>query len=85
MVDNALARLVERAKLGDQEALTELLRRFQPLIRACCRGLQVADGRDLEQELYIQLILLVRRYKPCSSMPFDRFIEENAQGGDDNA
>lgn len=75
MGDTALIDLVQRAKQGDASALTDLLMRFRPLIRACCRGLPQADGEDLEQELYIHLIRLVRRYEPNGAMPFDRYLE----------
>lgn len=80
MKDRILLSLVRRAKSGDEEALNELLDRFRPLIRACCRGLSLADGQDLEQELKIQLIDMVRRYKPSPLQPFDEFVADAAQG-----
>lgn len=76
MEDNALVDLVKRAKKGDEQAITELMDRFRPLVRACCRGLSASDGQDLEQELYIQLIRLIQRYDPRDSIPFDRFVRE---------
>ncbi|MGE5652899.1 MAG: helix-turn-helix domain-containing protein [Bacillota bacterium] len=61
--DARLAELLLYAKQGDQEAMVEILKRFQPLIRFCSRGLQPADRDDLEQELLMHLIMLIRRYR----------------------
>lgn len=83
MRESTLIDLVHRAKGGDETALTELLARFRPLIRACCRGLPIRDGQDLEQELCLQLIRLVRTYDcdPGSCILFGQFIENTTGGG----
>lgn len=75
---DTLTRLVERAKRGDEDALTDLLERFRPLIRSCCVGLPWHDGQDLEQELRIQLIKLVRHYDPGRHASFERYIQDRA-------
>lgn len=75
MKERALRKLVERAKHGDQEALSALLQRFRPLIRACCRGLSMADGQDLEQDLSIQLVRLVQRYELNNSESFESYVK----------
>lgn len=48
-------------------------------------GLSRPDGQDLEQELQIQLIQLIKRYEPVSCDSFDRFLENQAKGGENHA
>jgi hypothetical protein len=63
-----LVTLVKRAGKSDETALVELINRFRPLIRSCCRGLPRADGQDLEQELCVHLIHLISRYQATSNL-----------------
>lgn len=56
-----LRELVARAKRGDLDALSEIISRFDPLIKSCSRGLRQCDREDLEQELRIQLFIIVTR------------------------
>ena len=58
----ALLDLAKRSQAGDEQALAELLSRFTPLIRQCCKGLSYHDAQDLQQELYLLLLRLIRRY-----------------------
>ncbi len=54
--------LVKRSQAGDEQALAELLSRFTPLIRQCCKGLSYHDAQDLQQELHLRLFQLINRY-----------------------
>ncbi|HRV71414.1 MAG TPA: sigma-70 family RNA polymerase sigma factor [Thermovirgaceae bacterium] len=58
--------LVERSGKGDEEALSEMMLRFTPLIRYIARefkGSFLAEEDDLLQEGYISLIRAVRGYE----------------------
>jgi DNA-directed RNA polymerase specialized sigma24 family protein len=58
-----LRTLVLRAKVGDEEALTAVIERFRPLIRKYVRQATAEDAHDVEQELVMRLILLIRSYR----------------------
>jgi DNA-directed RNA polymerase specialized sigma24 family protein len=59
----SLRTLVLRAKAGDEEALTTVIDRFRPLIQKYVRQATVEDAHDMEQELVMRLILLIRSYR----------------------
>jgi len=63
MTKEPLYMLVIRAQAGDPLALAELLRRFRPLVRKCCRGLPPFEREDLEQELYLLISRIVLEYR----------------------
>lgn len=75
---DTLTDLVERARRGEEEALVDLLDRFRPLIQACCAGLSWHDGQDLQQELRIQLVRLVRHYDAGRDVSFEHYVQDRA-------
>jgi DNA-directed RNA polymerase specialized sigma24 family protein len=58
-----LRTLVLRAKAGEEAALTTVIDRFRPLIQKYVRQAAVEDAHDVEQELIMRLILLIRSYR----------------------
>lgn len=59
----SLRSLVLRAKSGDEDALTAVIERFRPLIQKYVRQAATEDAHDVEQELIMRLILLIRSYR----------------------
>lgn len=62
--DFGLMELVERAQTGDEAAMEKLLSELRPIVRRYARLAGNNDTEDLEQELYIALLELIRRYRP---------------------
>lgn len=58
----SLRQLVEAAQNGDQHALMEIVRRFDPLIRKVKRKMIVQERDDLEQEIIERLIRVILTY-----------------------
>lgn len=63
MANEPLRTLVLRAKSGDPDALTAVIDRFRPLIQKYVRQAAPEDAHDVEQELVMRLILLIRAYR----------------------
>lgn len=64
--DNLIIQLIQRSRLGDQEAFSELVKQYQPLIRAAALKFSesgLLDYDDLRQEAAIALFGAVRTYK----------------------
>lgn len=51
-----------RAQRGDARALVSILKRFEPLVRRCCRGLSEMDRQDLEQDLCLLICQIALTY-----------------------
>jgi len=64
--------LVRMAQRGEEEALKEIVRRFQPLIWAAARRLapNLDDVEDLAQEGNLALIRAVQNFRPAGGAPF---------------
>jgi RNA polymerase sigma factor (sigma-70 family) len=59
--------LLAAAQRGDQRAQEELLRRYEPLVRATVRRLRLparVDGEDIAQEARVGLLAAIRRWSP---------------------
>ena len=63
---------------GDAAAEEELIRRYQPLVRACARPffLAGADSEDLLQEGLLGLLRAVRHYSPDGAASFKTYAEK---------
>jgi DNA-directed RNA polymerase specialized sigma subunit len=79
MATETLRSLILRAKAGDQDALTEVVQRFRPLIQKYARQAQKAEQNDLEQELTLRLISLVRSYREELPYGFMDLVEKELQ------
>ncbi len=55
-----LKELVKRAQSGDNEAMTEIINRFMPLIKKYSRS---NNSYDLSDELIKSLIKMIKRHK----------------------
>lgn len=66
------------ASAGDLAAEEELIKRYQPLVRACARPLFLAggDSEDLLQEGMLGLLSAVRHYSPDGSAGFRTYAEQ---------
>ncbi|MDK2856003.1 MAG: polymerase sporulation-specific sigma factor [Bacillota bacterium] len=64
--------LVRAAQRGEEAALSELVRRFQPLIWAAARRLapEADDAEDLAQEGNLALIRAIQNFRPAGGAPF---------------
>lgn len=65
--------------LDGTRSLSQIISRFDPLIKSCSHGLPIHEREDLEQELRIQLLLLVRRLadkKEIGRFVFDELKSE---------
>lgn len=64
--------LVREAQRGEEAALTELVRRFQPLVWAAARRLAPSqdDAEDLAQEGNLALIQAIHNFRPAGGAPF---------------
>lgn len=60
----SLLSLLATARGGDESAMAEILQRFHPLIRKLSRNLAETDREDLEQELRLHLLQILRAYRP---------------------
>ncbi|MFD2169537.1 helix-turn-helix domain-containing protein [Tumebacillus lipolyticus] len=76
MANESLRSLISRAKAGDQSALNEVVQRFRPLIRKYVRQAPHKDAHDLEQELTLRLITLVRSYREELPYGFKDLVEK---------
>ena len=68
-----LRELVEAAQSGDQHALMEIVRRFDPLIKKVKRRMVVQERDDLEQEIIERLIRVILAYDIHSPADFTSF------------
>jgi len=72
---NNLRELVEAAQHGDQNALMEIVRRFDPLIKKVKRKMIHQERDDLEQEIMEKLIRVILAYDIDSPADFTSFRE----------
>ncbi|ASS74440.1 hypothetical protein CIG75_05180 [Tumebacillus algifaecis] len=79
MVQATLRSLILRAKAGDQDALAEVIIRFRPLIQKYARQAPTSDAKDIEQELTLRLIKLVRSYREELPYGLIDLIEQELQ------
>lgn len=65
------------AAQGDPQAETELVRRYNRLVRACARPLFLAggDSEDLIQEGFLGLLTAIRSFNPERDAAFRTFAE----------
>jgi RNA polymerase sporulation-specific sigma factor len=68
---------VLRAQQGDEQAVEEILHRFQPMVRMKARSyfMAGADSEDLVQEGMIGLYKAIRDYQTERQIPFRAFAE----------
>jgi DNA-directed RNA polymerase specialized sigma24 family protein len=71
----ALHSLIRRAKEGDQAAEELLIERFQPLIQKYVRQATLEDAKDVEQELKMRLLMLIRNYREELPHGFMELVE----------
>lgn len=76
MTEETLRSLILRAKAGDSEALAAILTRFRPLIKKYTRQADAKDAHDLEQELILRLIVLIRSYREELPYGFMELVEQ---------
>ncbi|MDI3538760.1 MAG: polymerase sporulation-specific sigma factor [Bacillota bacterium] len=64
--------LVRAAQRGEEAALNEIVRRFQPLVWAAARRLapDADDAEDLAQEANLALIQAIHNFRPAGGAPF---------------
>jgi DNA-directed RNA polymerase specialized sigma subunit len=65
--------LVEAAQSGDQNALMEIVRRFDPLIKKVKRKMAFQERDDLEQEIMEKLIRVILAYDIHAPADFASF------------
>lgn len=70
---NNLRELVEAAQSGDQNALMEIVRRFDPLIKKVKRKMVFQEQDDLEQEIMEKLIRVILAYDIHAPTDFTSF------------
>lgn len=79
------ARLLERARVGDEEALAELLRRAAPRLRRALAGRVPAAWRgvlseeDVLQETFADAFLEIGRFVPAGEGAFEAWLVRMAQ------
>ena len=68
--------LIEAARLGDQDALNDLITLYEPEIRKISSKyfLPRSDYEDLIQEGRIAVYKALQSYNPCSNIPFLHFV-----------
>jgi DNA-directed RNA polymerase specialized sigma subunit len=69
----SLRQLVAAAQSGDQHALMEIVRRFDPLIKKVKRKMIAQDQDDLEQEIIEKLIRVILAYDMDAPADFTSF------------
>jgi len=79
-MNEGLRSLILRAKAGEQQALTELIERFRPLIKKYSRQADANDVGDMEQELTMRLIQLVQQYREELPHGFMELVEREWRG-----
>ncbi|UOR13768.1 helix-turn-helix domain-containing protein [Halobacillus amylolyticus] len=62
--------LLLRAKQEDEEALSELIEKFDPKMKKLSASLPSSEREDLEQELRIQMIRSIRKFDIEALVPF---------------
>ncbi len=72
-----LSELIARAKSGDQEALAQVVERFQPILKKYSRRL---DNDDAYSDLVTWIISAVKRYQPGTNWGKDELQRFLAQG-----
>jgi DNA-directed RNA polymerase specialized sigma24 family protein len=81
MAPESLRSLIARAKAGDEDALAAIIARFQPLIRKYVRQAALEDAKDVEQELIMRLIVLIRSYREELPYGFMELVEQEVARG----
>ncbi|MCX7570580.1 helix-turn-helix domain-containing protein [Tumebacillus sp. DT12] len=71
----SLRTLLLRAKSGDAAAQSEIIERFRPLIKKYARQAAIEDAYDVEQELVLRLLLLIRSYREELPYGFMELVE----------
>jgi DNA-directed RNA polymerase specialized sigma24 family protein len=71
----SLRTLLLRAKSGDAAAQHEIVERFRPLIKKYARQAALEDAYDVEQELIMRLLLLIRSYREELPYGFMELVE----------
>lgn len=71
-----LYHLLKRAKNSDQEAVAEIIERFEPKIKKSSKIADFYYREDLEQELRIEILKLVHRFEDRSIPGFWKFLED---------
>lgn len=79
MAQETLRSLILRAKAGEEEAMAEVIQKFRPLIQKYVRQAPAPDAKDLEQELTLRLITLVRSYREELPYGFMDLVERELQ------
>lgn len=71
--------IISRAKKGDKGAQEILFLKFQPIIKAMARkrANQVKDKEDIEGDLNLYFLTLIRQYKRSKDKDFQKFIAMN--------
>ncbi|MCM3598156.1 helix-turn-helix domain-containing protein [Metabacillus idriensis] len=69
--------LIIRAKNSDQEALVQIIKRFEPKIKKSSQIANYQNQEDLEQELKIELLKLVERFEYKQTPGFWQFLNKN--------
>lgn len=78
-MEEKLRALLLRAKSGDEEATAAIVERFRPLIQKYVRQAGADDAGDLQQELTMRLLLLIRNYKEELPSGFLELVEQDWQ------
>ena len=75
VTDEEAARLVERARTGDEAAREQLIEKLLPLVGSYCRRFPTEglDHTDLLQEGIVGLLRALDRYDPDRGVPFPAF------------
>lgn len=68
--------IARKAKQQDQEAMSEVLCRFEPKIKSSSRFVHPSIREDLEQELKMQVVKAVERFSPQSTPDFWKFMDQ---------
>jgi DNA-directed RNA polymerase specialized sigma24 family protein len=75
----SLRALILRAKAGDGQAQQAIVERFRPLIKKYARQAAIEDAYDVEQELVMRLLLLIRSYREELPYGFMELVEQDGK------
>lgn len=75
MKDRPIADLLAAAKGGDPEAIAEVGRRYEPLVRSLARDCPPQEAEDVLQEGRLALLKAIEHYDPTRGVSFGTFAQ----------
>ncbi|MBO4535001.1 MAG: sigma-70 family RNA polymerase sigma factor [Clostridia bacterium] len=75
MKDRPVAELLLAAKGGDPEAIAEVGRRYEPLVRSLARDCPPQEAEDVLQEGRLALLVAIEHFDPQRGVSFGTFAQ----------